>query len=136
MSIDAASQTTASPVDQAPETPFYIPAAGSSIRPRCILKHDNTFAVFDSHGDVGATTGGPDGVYFDDTRFLSRLEMSLNGMQPLLLGSNTSDDNMLLTVDLTNPDIYFENHLLLPKDTIHIVRTVRATQSRGACDRN
>jgi glycogen debranching enzyme len=124
MSIDAASQTTASPVDQAPETPFYIPATGSLIRPRCILKHDNTFAVLDSHGDIGATTGGPDGVYVDDTRFLSRLEMSLNGMEPLLLGSNTRDDNMLLTVDLTNPDIYVESHLLLPKDTIHIVRTI------------
>jgi glycogen debranching enzyme len=122
MSINAASQTTM--VDQTSETPFYIPATGSSTRPRCILKHGDTFAVFDSHGDIGATTGGPDGVYVDDTRFLSRLEMSLNGMQPLLLGSNIRDDNMLLTVDLTNPDIYLESRLLLPKDTIHIVRTV------------
>lgn len=45
-------------------------------------------------------------------------------MQPLLLDSNIRDDNMLLTVDLTNPDIYLESRLLLPKDTIHIVGTV------------
>jgi glycogen debranching enzyme len=37
---------------------------------------------------------------------------------------NGSDDNMLLTVDLTNPNVYFETRLLLPKDTIHIVRTI------------
>ena len=84
-----------SPVDQAlpkRHSTFQRPALRS--RPRCILKHGNTFAVFDSHGDIGATTGGPDGIYLDDTRFLSRLEMSLNGMQPLLLGSNYSDDDV------------------------------------------
>ena len=48
----------------------------------------------------------------------------INGMQPLLLGSNVRDDNSLLTVDLTNPDIFFDKQLVLPKDTLHIVRTV------------
>ena len=117
-------QMTVLPSDEAAETPFYIPATGPSTRPRRTLKHDDIFAVFDSFGDIGATAGAPDGIYFNDTRFLSRLEMSLNGMQPLLLGSNIRDDNTLLSVDLTNPDIYSENRLLLPKDTIHIVRTV------------
>ena len=45
-------------------------------------------------------------------------------MQPLLLGSNVRDDNTLLTVDLTNPDMYFDEHLVLPKDTLHVVRTI------------
>ena len=124
MSIEAVAQTTTSLIDVTPETPFYIPATGPSTRPRRTLKHGDTFAVLDSHGDIGATPGGPDGVYHCDTRFLSRLELLLNGMQPLLLGSNVRDDNMLLAVDLTNPDMYFENRLLLPKDTLHIVRTV------------
>jgi glycogen debranching enzyme len=106
------------------ETPFYIPATDSPSRPRRTLKHGDTFAVFDDHGDIGASAGGADGVYFDDTRFLSRLELTLNGMQALLLGSNIRDDNTQLTVDLTNPDMYFDEHLLLPKDTLHIVRTV------------
>src|SRR4051812_30384144 len=106
------------------ETPFYIPATDSPSRPRRTLKHGDTFAVFDDHGDIGASTGGADGVYFDDTRFLSRLDLTLNGMQALLLGSNIRDDNTQLTVDLTNPDMYFDERLLLPKDTLHIVRTV------------
>src|SRR5919206_1849985 len=110
--------------DTIPEAPFYIPATGPATRPRRTLKHDDCFAVLDSHGDIGATAGGPDGVFYCDTRFLSRLEMLLNGMQPLLLGSNLRDDNTVLTIDLTNPDMYFEKRLLLPKDTLHVVRTV------------
>ena len=68
MSADAAAHTTPAPVDQTTETPFYIPATGSSTRPRSVLKHDDTFAVFDSRGDIGVTTGESEGVYMNDTR--------------------------------------------------------------------
>lgn len=124
MSTQVSQSTTALTVDSIPEVPFYIPALGPATRPRRTLKHGDTFAVFDSHGDIGAASGGPDGIFHSDTRFLSRLELSINGMQPLLLGSNIRDDNSVLTVDLTNPDIYFENHLVLPKDTLHVLRTI------------
>jgi glycogen debranching enzyme len=110
--------------EHVPEAPFYIPATASAARPRHVLKFDNTFIVVDGHGDIGASAGGPDGLFHCDTRFLCYLEFLLNGMHPLPLGSNVRDDNTLLTIDLTNPDIYFENHLVLPKDTLHIVRTV------------
>ena len=110
--------------DTVPEAPFYIPATGPAARLRRTLKHDDTFVVLDSHGDIGASAGGPDGLFHCDTRFLSHLELLLNGMQPLSLGSNVRDDNTLLTVDLTNPDVYFDDHLVLPKDTLHVVRTI------------
>ena len=106
------------------ETPFYIPATGPATRARRTLKHGDTFAVLDVHGDIGATADAADGVYYADTRYLSRLELLINGMQPLLLGSNVRDDNSVLTADLTNPDIYFDQKLALPKDTVHIVRTI------------
>jgi len=110
--------------DTIPEAPFYIPATGPATRPRRSLKHDDTFLVVDSHGDIGATAGGSDGLFHCDTRFLSHLELLLNGMQPLLLGSSLRDDNTLLTVDLTNPDMYVDGHLALPKDTLHVVRMI------------
>src|SRR5436190_13270449 len=110
--------------DIIPEAPFYIPATGPASRARCTLKHDDTFVVLDSHGDIGAAAGGTDGLFHCDTRFLSRLELLLNGMQPLLLGSSLRDDNTLLTVDLTNPDMYVDGHLALPKDTLHVVRMI------------
>ncbi|MCW6508208.1 amylo-alpha-1,6-glucosidase [Lichenifustis flavocetrariae] len=103
---------------------FYIQATGPSSRPRHTLKQGNTFAVCDSHGDIGASAGGPDGLFNNDTRFLSRLELLINGMQPLLLGSSIRDDNVSLSVDLTNPDIYRNGQIVLPRDTIHVVRTM------------
>jgi glycogen debranching enzyme len=110
--------------DDVLQAPFYIPATGPATRPRYVLKHDDTFVVLDSHGDIGVSAGGPDGLFHCDTRFLSHLEFLLNGTQPLPLGSNVRDDNTLLTIDLTNPDTYFENRLVLPKDTLHVVRTI------------
>ena len=111
-------------VEIAGESPFYIPMTGPAARPRRALKHDDTFIVLDSHGDIGASAGGPDGLFHADTRFLARLELVLDDVQPLLLGSNLRDDNSALTVDLTNPDVYRNDRLVLPKDMLHIVRTI------------
>ena len=114
----------ANPDENASEqSPFYISATSPSARPRHTMKHGDTFAVFDSHGDMGASSGGPDGLFNHDTRFLSRIELLIHGMQPLLLGSRMRDDNITLSVDLTNPDIYRDGKIVFPKDTIHIVRT-------------
>src|SRR5215468_1584308 len=106
-----------------PEASFYIPATESTTRARCTMKHDDCFLVLDSHGDIGASPGGPDGLFSCDTRYLSHFEMLINGLQPLLLGSNLSDDNCILSVDLTNPDIYYERRLILPKNLLHVART-------------
>ena len=115
--------TTETLIEETPETPFYIPGTGSSTRPRRTLKQGDCFAVLDSHADIGATPGGPDGIFFCDTRYLSHLEILLNGSQPLLLGSNVRDDNSILIVDLTNPDIFLDQKLSQPKDVLHVVRT-------------
>lgn len=110
--------------DARKDGPFVIPSTGPSSRPRRTLKHNDTFAIFDSHGDIGAAPGGPDGLFDADTRFLSHLEVRVNGAEPLLLGSSIKDDNLNLYVDLTNPDIYADGVIVLAKETIHIARTV------------
>src|ERR1700743_3318482 len=116
--------TTARTVELVAESPFYIPMTGPAARPRRSLKHDDTFIVLDSHGDIGASAGGPDGLFNADTRYLARLELALDDVQPLLLGSNLRDDNSSLTVDLTNPDIYRNGRIVLQKDLLHIVRSI------------
>jgi glycogen debranching enzyme len=115
---------TAPTIELVQEQPFYIPMTGPAARPRRSLKHDDTFIVLDSHGDIGASAGGPDGLFNADTRYLARLELALDDVQPLLLGSNLRDDNSSLTVDLTNPDIYRGDRIVLQKDMLHIVRTI------------
>jgi glycogen debranching enzyme len=115
---------TARAAELVAESPFYIPMTGPASRPRRSLKHDDTFIVLDSHGDIGASAGGPDGLFNSDTRYLARLELLLDDLQPLLLGSNLRDDNSALTVDLTNPDIYRDGRIVLQRDMLHIVRTI------------
>jgi glycogen debranching enzyme len=111
-------------IDSVAETPFYIPATGAAAKPRHCLKYGDTFIVVDNNGDIGVTAGSADGLFNNDTRFLSRLELLIGAQQPLLLGSNARDDNTLLTIDLTNPDMYSKQRNVLEKDTIHIVRTM------------
>jgi glycogen debranching enzyme len=102
---------------------FYIAATGPEHRVRRTLKHDDTFLVIDAHGDVGAAAGSSDGVYHRDTRFLSHLELRINGLQPLLLGSNLREDNAVFIADLTNPDMFSSDRaLILEKDTVHVNR--------------
>src|SRR5262249_56671931 len=64
-------------LDTVPEVPFYIPATAQATRPRHTLKHGDTFIVLDSHGDMGATGEGHDGVFHPDTRLLSRLDLRI-----------------------------------------------------------
>jgi glycogen debranching enzyme len=126
MSAEVVTQiiSTSQTIEPVAEQSFYIPMTGPAARPRRSLKHDDTFIVLDSHGDIGASAGGPDGLFNADTRYLARLELVLDELQPLLLGSNLRDDNSSLTVDLTNPDIYRQGRIVLQKDMLHIVRTL------------
>ena len=105
------------------QSPFYIAASGSVAPSRCILKHNDCFAVLDNRGDIGCTAGGADGLFSYDTRHLSVLALLINGKQPLLLGSTVRDDNLNLRADLTNPDILSGDDIVLLKDTVHISRS-------------
>src|SRR5437016_12593652 len=126
MSAQPALQIKAVSSDGPVESAYSVLATAPASRSRRALKHGDTFVVTDSFGDIGATAGGTDGLYHADTRFLSHLELSLNGSQPLLLGSNVRDDNTLLAVDLTNPDYYDVSgtQIVLQKDLVHIPRTM------------
>jgi glycogen debranching enzyme len=112
-------------VDPPAEAPFYIGATEQPIsRPTRVLKYGDSFIVLDSRGDITAASGGSAGLFHCDTRYLSRLEVLVNDTHPLLLGSNLRDDNSAFVVDLTNPDLHADQHLLLEKDTVHILRTI------------
>src|SRR3546814_6921195 len=78
----------------APLAQFFIPAAASlqERRPRT-LKHGDTFALFDHNGDVLSGPGSPEGIYHDDTRYLSHLYLTVEDMRPILLSSTLRNDN-------------------------------------------
>ena len=105
-------------------SPFAIPATDKtpSYRTR-VLKHGDTFLVVDPYGDAQARDAAAEGLFHADTRYLSHLYLTVNGHRPLLLGSNVTEDNLALVIDLTNPDIAERNQPPLPKETLHILRT-------------
>jgi glycogen debranching enzyme len=120
------------PHTPAPTGPFYIqaslPAADERAR---VLKHGDTFAVFDHYGDVQPGGLGEEGVFYEGTRFLSRLLLLLEGERPLFLSSTVKEDNEFLTVDLTNPDLCHDGRITVPRGTLHLAR--RKFLWAGAC---
>jgi len=85
-----------------------------------VLKHGDTFALFDQYGDIKPSKAGEQGVYHDGTRFLSRLILELDGRRPFFLSSTVRDDNDQLTVALTNPDLCRDGVVYLPLGTLHL----------------
>jgi glycogen debranching enzyme len=102
---------------------FYILATASKGTERTVvLKNNDTFAVFDSSGDIAAFGSGQQGLYHEGTRYLSRFRLRLNGHNPLLLSSRVKDDNDLFGADLTNPDIPIDPDHVLAHDLVHLFR--------------
>jgi glycogen debranching enzyme len=126
-----------------PEAAFTITASQPARLPR-VLKYGDTFIVLDSRGDIrndagGVLSGGSAGLFHNDTRHLSRLELLVNGEPPLLLGSTLRDDNSAYFIDLTNPDLMDGQRIVLEKDRVHLLRTIflwRDTAYQRLCVRN
>jgi glycogen debranching enzyme len=88
-----------------------------------VLKHDDTFAVFDPFGDIQPGGMGQQGLYHQGTRYLSKCILHLGAGRPLLLSSTVRRDNVLFGGDLTNPDVYSKGEVRLPRGTLHLYRT-------------
>lgn len=99
---------------QRPQEAYEIEATSSLADQRTrVLKHGDTFAIFDRLGDL---KGFRHGLFHEGTRHLSWLELKLGGQRPLLLSSTVKKDNLLLLVDLTNSANSLE------QDTVHVFR--------------
>ncbi|HJV80330.1 amylo-alpha-1,6-glucosidase [Noviherbaspirillum sp.] len=89
---------------------------------RRVLKHNDTFAMFDRFGDVQPMGLGEEGIYDGDTCFLSQQELLIEGVRPMHLNSTVRDDNGLFIVELMNPDLYPAGKKHIPKGELHIFR--------------
>ncbi len=121
---------TVAPVDPAQEVirvgdHFYVLALSSRADDRTrVLKHGDTFAVLDRYGDILADRLGDQGLYHEGARHVSRLDTLIDGLRPLLLSSGLDQDNLLLAVDLTNPDLSNNGHITVPRGSVHILRMI------------
>ena len=114
------------------EDQYYILISSSrTARKAGVLKHGDTFALFDAFGDIAAAGLDEPGLYHEGTRFLSRLTLRLGDDRPLLLSSRTSTTNDVFGADLTNPDVLKGHEIVLARDLVHLFR-VRYL-SNGLC---
>ena len=91
---------------------------------RLILKHGDSFGVFDNYGDAISGQGSVEGLYHRDTRHLSHFALAIERARPMLLSSTLRDDNATLTCDLTNPDLFSDpDRLQIEHDLIHLRRS-------------
>jgi glycogen debranching enzyme len=114
------------------ENQWYVAATSSRVdEPARVLKAEDTFGIFDRHGDIHQERSSEQGLYHGGTRYLSLLDLRVNGQRPLLLNSTIKKDNSLLVVDMTMPDLYEGEALIIPKGSVHVFRSVvLASQAR------
>ena len=99
--LDALSSDGEEPADDR----YDIVVGASGDEQKLVLKHGETFAVCDRHGDIVPHGLNEQGLYYEGTRFLSRFVLALGSRRPLLLHATVLETNDILTADLTNPDL-------------------------------
>ncbi|HEX9891355.1 MAG TPA: amylo-alpha-1,6-glucosidase [Actinomycetota bacterium] len=92
------------------------------------IKEGETFCYSDTEGNLDDRPGFGLGLYSKDTRFLSHYRMRISGRDPILL-SSSAERAYLCYVDVTNPDLYEDQELAVPQQTLNI-RRMRAVHDR------
>jgi glycogen debranching enzyme len=111
-------------VDISVKNEFYVTTGSPPLEERVrVLKYGAMFAVFDRFGDIRISGMGEHGIYYRGTRFLSRLTLLLGHTAPLFLSSGVRADNVLFSADLTNVDLLRDDKVVLPKGSVHLVRS-------------
>jgi glycogen debranching enzyme len=92
------------------------------------IKEGETFLYSDTEGNLDERPGYGLGLYYQDTRFLSRFKMRISGRDPILL-SSSAERAYMSYIDVTNPDLYEDDELVVPQQTLNI-RRMRAIAGR------
>lgn len=115
-----------SPERSSPPTPDCFSVATTSLlsgRRLLTLKQGDLFGVFDQTGDILCGKHIADGLYYKDTRYLSGLTFSLNNHRPVLLSSGVRENNIILSVNMTNEDTLLTDGTTLGNNLLHVLRS-------------
>src|SRR5262245_34728081 len=85
------------------------------------VKDAETFLYSDLEGNLDHAGDIGLGLYAHDTRFLSHFRLTLNGRDLVLL-SSSAERGYMAHVDLTNPDLFEDEVLCAPQQTINVRR--------------
>jgi len=97
-----------------------------------VLKENHIQMVTDLLGDIPA--GDADyGLYYYDTRYLSRFELLINDQRPIYL-SHSADRNYIANFQFVNPDFLLQDGTRVRRQTVSI-RRARFVEERSFQER-
>src|SRR6266536_3138423 len=91
------------------------------------LKEDELQFITNQSGDVPGDDPAGLGLYFQDTRFLNRFELSVNGTKPLFL-SNSVNKHYIATFQYINPAMTLATGRKVPQQSVSIRRSRFVTE--------
>lgn len=98
----------------------YVMSGGRAAHPA--VKEGDLFLYSDELGQVPGTADSVLGLYYRDTRHLSRHEVTIAGRRPVLLGAS-ADRGYAATIELTNLEARTADGRTLPQAGVHLRRT-------------
>jgi glycogen debranching enzyme len=87
-----------------------------------VIKENDLFLTTDPSGDIPEHNPAGLGLYTRDTRFLSRMELMINGEKPVLLRSS-AEGNFRAEFLLTNRHMEENGHVRLWRESVELRRT-------------
>src|SRR5205085_7625151 len=88
---------------------------------KLVLKRGNLFAVTGRVGDIWPPGARDQGAYFEDTRFLSKLRLTVAGGPPVVLSSQSTSEYRS-QIDLTVTSLSFGGVFADPVNFLHLRR--------------
>jgi len=98
-----------------------------------VLKEDDLQFVTNSSGDIPVENSPGYGLYYQDTRFLNRFDLTINGQSPLFL-SNAANKHYIATFQYINPAFLLADCRKVKQQSISIRRS-RFVTARGVYER-
>jgi glycogen debranching enzyme len=98
----------------------YVMSGGRAAR--LVIKEGDLFLYTNALGQAPGAENSVLGLFYRDTRYLSRLEMSIAGRMPVLL-SSAAERGYAAGVELTNLEARMPDGRALPQATVHISRS-------------
>jgi len=86
-----------------------------------VIKENDLFLLTDTKGNIPENHPYGLGLYKKDTRFLSKLDVFINGEEPILLSSDATE-NYMAKILLTNPHMEKDGELILWRESVEIER--------------
>ncbi|QOR64622.1 amylo-alpha-1,6-glucosidase [Cytobacillus suaedae] len=87
-----------------------------------VIKENDLFLLTDTNGNITENHPYGLGLYTKDTRFLSKLDLKINGENPILLASDAAE-NYMSKILLTNPHMEKDGELILWRESVEMTRT-------------